>query len=1063
MPVVVGPLAEGDHRFEVHAVDGVGHATVGAFAWTVDTTPPQLQVSGLPPARTAQVAWQIDLACDEACSFTCNDAPCTSPWVLSGLHEGGHEIRIEARDAAGNAASLLHPFEVDRTGPAVTFTQSPADPSNTRTAIFDFDCGEAGCTYECFEGGIPAACTPPVVVKGSEGTNAFAVAAIDSVGNRGVAAMHSWRVDVTPPTVLVHDAPPAHTSTQRQSVAFSCNEPPCSFTCTLDGGTAVACTTPHEMGPLAEGEHLLHIHATDEAGNRGPAGTVSWTVDRTAPTVAIVDGPSSPAEATDATFTFGCSESSCTFSCALDDGAWAPCASPATFTNLSRSSHTLQVRAADAAGNVSAPATFAWSIERRFSQISSTTNGGCAVTTGGELYCWGSNGNGRIGDAGATTRPAPVAVAGGVTTWAQVSTTWYHTCAVRTDGSLWCWGLNALGRTGLGTTAGLHLSPMRVGVDADWTKVTSSSSHSCALKTDGTLWCWGTASLVGTGATATVTTPDRVGTRSDWSVVDAGDSHSCGIAGGELHCWGGNSSGQLGVGTTASAPTPVRVGTDADWTAVRVEGSTTCARRSNGGLYCWGANTSGQLGDGTLVSRNTPPALPTATNVTAFDVAHQHVCLISAGELYCHGDDDSRKLGLPVPGQQTTPTKVGTEADWAALALGRSHTCALRRDGTLACFGSNGFSQLGVGIAGDAVVPQPVTLPTQAARISSGGGHVAVVGADGSLYTWGGNDDGELGRGDLLYRQVPARVGTTAGWTYAGAGQNATCAIRGGSLYCWGQNYYGTLGIGNTTSTSAPTRVGNAADWTVVEVGYAHACGIRGGALHCWGRSDEGQVGHGSTWGSYETTPVQIGTETNWVRVALGGYHSCAIKSDGTLWCWGRNEKGQLGDGTLTQRRAPVRVGTESDWVEVVAGFAFTCGRRAGGTLHCWGDNAEGQCGALPGYVGGFYWFNSPRTLPGNYVELTADNSYACGVQTNGAFYCWGSNMSGVHGNGNREGINYTPTRVGTRSDWALPAAGESHNCANLGGVTHCWGSNVRGQHGAGTAWSADPLEVIVH
>ena len=177
------------------------------------------------------------------------------------------------------------------------------------------------------------------------------------------------------------------------------------------------------------------------------------------------------------------------------------------------------------------------------------------------------------------------------------------------------------------------------------------------------------------------------------------------------------------------------------------------------------------------------------------------------------------------------------------------------------------------------------------------------------------------------------------------SGYAHTCVVQGtaGTLSCWGGNYSGQVGDGTTTSRAAPTRIGDG--WASVDGGTSYNCGIKTtGTLWCWGSNTRGQLGDGTT--TRRTAPVQVGTATTWASVSAGDSHTCATRTEGTLFCWGFNRFGQLGDGAAVYTATtPLQVGTASTWAGVTAGFAHTCATRTEGTLFCWGDSSTGQLG----------------------------------------------------------------------------------------------------------------------
>jgi len=302
------------------------------------------------------------------------------------------------------------------------------------------------------------------------------------------------------------------------------------------------------------------------------------------------------------------------------------------------------------------------------------------------------------------------------------------------------------------------------------------------------------------------------------------------------------------------------------------------------------------------------------------------------------GNGTTTSTNSPVPGPAGT--------DWTQVATGGVHSCGIRTDGTLWCWGYNGSGQLGDGSYTDSDVPVQVGTATDWTGVAAGSFHSCGIRADGSLWCWGRNVDGQLGNGTYAGSLVPVQVGTGTDWTRIAGGDRHTCGIRStGTLWCWGFNAYGQLGNGTNTDSSVPVQVGTGTDWTGVAGGTYHSCGIRGtGTLWCWGLNFQGQLGNGTNTNS--NVPVQeAGAATDWTHVVTGGRHSCGIRSTGTLWCWGLNFQGQLGNGTNTDSNVPVQVGTGTDWARIAAGDQHSCGLRGTGTVWCWGRNVSGQLG----------------------------------------------------------------------------------------------------------------------
>lgn len=233
-----------------------------------------------------------------------------------------------------------------------------------------------------------------------------------------------------------------------------------------------------------------------------------------------------------------------------------------------------------------------------------------------------------------------------------------------------------------------------------------------------------------------------------------------------------------------------------------------------------------------------------------------------------------------------------------------------------------------------------------------GGRHVCAVRSDGSLACWGANNEGQLGRPPRRTDSYePGTVGTDNEWERVDGGHRYhSCGLQmDGSLWCWGYSYFGQGGFGGTLFRQLPERVGTET-WQALSVGYNTTCGVRAeGSLWCWGSNVSGATGIGDVEVDQVNVPARVGTRTDWVDVDLGRHHGCAIAGDGSLWCWGENENGQLGKGDREDRDAPVRVGNRTDWSRLGLGEQTTCALTTDARLRCWGSNGLGELGLPSG------------------------------------------------------------------------------------------------------------------
>ncbi len=337
--------------------------------------------------------------------------------------------------------------------------------------------------------------------------------------------------------------------------------------------------------------------------------------------------------------------------------------------------------------------------------------------------------------------------------------------------------------------------------------------------------------------------------------------------------------------------------------------------------------------------------------------------------------------------------------------------------------------------------------------VGAGLSHTCGVTTNGTIYCWGAGLNGELGNGGNSSSNLRVQESTVnSNWASVTGGWAHSCATRtDGSLWCWGDNGEGQLGIGNSVDKNSPTRESTAAtDWAAVSAGGYHTCARKtSGAVYCWGMNDHGQIGQNSYDYRYKY-PVQVGTATTWKQLSSGMWHSCALKTDGMLWCWGYGWYGQLGYGSIGDKLKPAKVNADTNWALVACGREHTCAKKKDGSLWCWGDNVTyGQLGI--GNVRG------QKTKPVKVLTAITDwnalslgQFFSCGKRKSGAIYCWGSNGSGQIGIGKETNPKTQPTKsqgIGT-----VMITGGSHTCAiKSDNSLWCWGSNASGQLGFGS------------
>ena len=529
--------------------------------------------------------------------------------------------------------------------------------------------------------------------------------------------------------------------------------------------------------------------------------------------------------------------------------------------------------------------------EATFTAISSGYEHTCGLRSNGSVACWGNNGQGQA--------TAPVGE-----TFTAISSGDDHTCGLRSNGTAACWGRNLYGEATAPagetfaaiSSSRWHTCGLRSnGAVACWgrnvygqatapagetfTAISSGYEHTCGLRSNGTAACWG-RNLYGQATAPAGET---------FTAISSGPLHTCGLrSNGTVACWGDNSYGQ------ATAPA------GETFTAISSGLLQTCGLRSNGSVACWGWNLYGQA------------TAPAGETFTAISSGHDHTCgLRSSGTVACWGRN--------LYGQATAPAGE----TFTAISSGGWHTCGLRSNGSVACWGLN--------YHGQATPPAGETFTA----ISSGGSHTCGLRSNGSAACWGRN----------RYGQATAPAGET--FTAISSGHDHTCGLRSnGTVACWGRNVYG-----EATAPAGET-------FTAISSGIEYTCGLRSnGSVACWGNKRQAPA------------PAPVG-ET-FTAISSGGGQTCGLRSNGSVACWGRNLYGQA--------TAPAG----ETFTAISSGGGQTCGLRSNGTVACWGYNDDGQATAPAGET---------------FTAISSGGSHTCGLRSNGSVTCWGNIASEVQG-----------------------------------------------------------------
>jgi alpha-tubulin suppressor-like RCC1 family protein len=352
-------------------------------------------------------------------------------------------------------------------------------------------------------------------------------------------------------------------------------------------------------------------------------------------------------------------------------------------------------------------------------------------------------------------------------------------------------------------------------------------------------------------------------------------------------------------------------------------------RYATGGLWTCGYNNNGQLGDSTIVTKSSPvQTIAGGINWRQVACGTYHTAAIKTdGTLWLWGYNPYGQLGDSTLVTKSSPVQtIAGGTNWKQVAAGSFHTAAIKTDGTLWAWGSNFYGNLGNSDRSTKSSPvQTIAGGTNWKQVAAGSVHTAAIKTDGTLWNWGYNGDGRLGDSTTISKSSP--IQTIAGgtnWKQVAGGYYHTAAIKtDGTLWTWGDNYYGQLGASTTTSKSSPVQtIAGGTNWKQVSCGQYHIAAIKtDGTLWNWGRNNNGQLGDSTP--TSKSSPIQtIVGGTNWKQVTCGNLHIAAIKTDGTLWMWGNNSNSQLGDSAAgLPKSSPVQtIARGNNWKQVAGG-----------------------------------------------------------------------------------------------------------------------------------------------
>jgi alpha-tubulin suppressor-like RCC1 family protein len=664
-----------------------------------------------------------------------------------------------------------------------------------------------------------------------------------------------------------------------------------------------------------------------------------------------------------------------------------------------------------------------------FDQVEIGSNHSAAIDSEGNIFTWGYNYYGQLGDGTSTNRTTPTEitnqfglVAGETIT--SVSLGGSHSAAITSKGRIFTWGNNEFGQLGDGTSTSKNIpteitSFFNLNITEKISSISIGYSYSSAITSEGRIFTWGVnySSVLGDGTTTHRYVPTDITNQFSLNTEEViinvffGSSHSGAITSqGRVFTWGLNNLGQLGVGESDydSHPNPIEITNQFPLsegeliTEISLGVDHSSAITSEGRVFTWGYNSYGQLGDGTTTQRNIPTeitnqfVLLTGETVRSIFLGSEHsLAMSSYGRIYVWGRNSSGQLGdgtttdRNIPKEITSHFYLDAEEVIKSISMGFSYSSGITSDGKIFTWGSNRQGQLGDGTTTERNTPTEITNNFNAVTIiqnffpisetisdlSLGGNHSSAITSEGRLFTWGDNNNGQLGDGTTEQTSIPKEITHQFSLNFGekiisvSLGYNYSSAITSeGRIFTWGYNAYGQLGNSTTVSSKKPIEISSQFDM------------------------NEGEI-------------IK--------ELSLGRYHSSAITSNGRVFVWGLNSSGQLGNNLISYDSA------NSDPIEITNYFGLNDGELV--------------------------------------ISISMGSEHSIAYTSEGRIFTWGNNTYGQLGDGTTINKNI-PTEI-TSQFGLLPSenpirisAGSNHNLlvTNLGRI-FSWGKNNYGQLGDGT------------
>ena len=951
----------------------------------------QFTISSLAKIKSATCQLNVDVPVD--CSLLAV--------TYSNLVDGDYNIKVAVETEFGIKNEALMMFRKDSTLPVITVAMKPTATTNLVTAAFVFNVADnlSGVDkIECsLDAAAYAACVSPAnLVALIAGNHNFKIRAYDKASNKSLEYTYNWVIDLTVPTVSFTQMPLALTSLNTATFAFS-GAGIVTYECALDAAAYAACTSPHVLVALTAGVHIFKVRGTNAAASVSLPIMFTWTVDNVAPTLPVLT-TNVLALTLSKSILIGfasvdAGSGVASYDCTLDTAAFATCTNPKEFTNLAEGKHQIKARAKDNAGNISAEATFIWTIDltaptiifvtvpAKISALSSS-NFTFTITDASPLasvMCYWTT-------AVQTSKPIDcrngafnlIAPFGGyvfhiqaedtlgnkstahygwdrddnlgvISKYKSIKAGYSHMCGITLDDRVQCWGMRNYDASNSGA------SPVAFDVPnlSDVKALSIGYHHNCALLNSSRIYCWGLGG------------PALEGDKglSGVLAVATGGAHSCALMnGGSVKCWGNNSEGQLGNGNQINSDNPVNVLGITGAKSLSLGYDRTCVITNDEKVKCWGSNSNIETGTLSLV----PVEIPGLTGIKYLDVGflqakYYEACAIDNQNITkCWVSSVKEVTGLP---------------QVKSLAI-NSNKCAITNQDKVWCWGSNLSGE--IGNQDENSIMSEVYGLENIKEIAKGTSSTCALAQDGTVRCWGANYSGELGHNSMTETtRIQDFLGLTNVKTIAGNLGRYCVLTYAGTVKCWGRGY---ANDGFNRETLIPESI----------VGINGAKSVAAGNAYSCAQTDMDNV---MCWGGYNNNiflnPTLIPGFGKVKSVSSGENFVCAVLESGESKCFGYNFFGSLGNNTALESFVPVNVINISDAVSVVSSRYANCALTASSTVKCWGLGFGATAIEIPGLAG--LQFKSIVASGGgrSFVGSGGGGSWFCGITSANETKCW--------------------------------------------------------------------------